>query len=90
MSISNVKDARSDLNGDIFHFIKSLYLMQTAKVKVLDSLKILSLRFSQVPYSLYGTCENFKIKIISKTGTRSEMLRSVASDMMFIKGSKLI
>ena len=36
---------------------------------VLVSLNILSLRFSLVPYSLYGTYKNIRLKMFSETGT---------------------
>ena len=41
----------------------------TEKELVPVSLNILSLRFSKVPYSLYGTFENLKLKMFSETGT---------------------
>ena len=34
------------------------------------SLSIISLRFSKVPSSLYGTYENLKLRMFSETGTR--------------------
>ena len=44
-------------------------ILSISKHLVPVSLNILSLRFSSIPYKLYGTYENLKFKIFSETGT---------------------
>ena len=55
-------------SGLFFHYICEFTTSENTYL-VPVSQSISSLRFSEVPYSLYGTYENLRLKMLSKTDT---------------------
>ena len=58
----------SDEEG--YNIITYAFMEKLVLCLVPVSLNILSLRFPKLPYSLYVTYENLRLKIFSETGTR--------------------